>query len=148
MKWKLISLLAVTSLFWGACDSGGSGSSNNYPEPTVTNVTCSMCNGYGKITCPQCAGQGLVPYYGNYVFCPNCGGNRVVVCASCYGKGTITTPGGSKNISFGSGCSSHNGNKCSVYENGSTCNCSGFNGMNWRPCECSKCHHSAEKHDK
>lgn len=147
MKYKYFFLaVVIATLGMVSCDSGGSSSSYDYSEPTTKEVTCSNCNGSGRLMCSQCSGSGAVFFYGNMVACPGCGGYGKFVCNSCNGTGSVTVSSGSSSISFKGGGT---GDPCHYPIGASTCSglnkCSGFKeGSNFATC--GRCGHARSKH--
>ena len=64
-------------------------------------TTCNVCNGYGKIVCRACGGNGVVlqnyfdPFWGVWQTvsynCVYCWGKGAVTCVTCGGRGAIAT---------------------------------------------------------
>jgi hypothetical protein len=50
-------------------------------------MACSMCSGFGKISCPKCGGTGQLPDGGSYKTCFMCGGSGQATCPRCGGTG-------------------------------------------------------------
>jgi len=56
---------------------------------------CIGCRGKGKIKCPLCKGQGMLPKRGNIlekVECNGCGGVGEILCKLCGGVGKVRDP--------------------------------------------------------
>ena len=80
---------------------------------SFSQTKCSVCNGYGKLICRVCGGNGVVfqnyfnPYWGWQTMsycCAGCWGTGAVYCANCGGGGTVAST--QSNISFKSNTNS------------------------------------------
>lgn len=68
----------------------------------VAQNACSSCQGYGKLRCGSCGGNGVVyqqvwnPYYGTFQAvpyrCAACNGYGALICSNCGGKGYVPSP--------------------------------------------------------
>ena len=75
---------------------------------SYSQTRCTVCNGYGKLVCRVCCGNGVVfqnyfnPYWGVWqtasYSCTACWGKGGVSCVNCGGMGTIASS--QSNISF------------------------------------------------
>lgn len=58
-------------------------------------ITCSTCDGYGKIKCYHCNGSGVEYVYDEEeereipAICPKCNGEKVIECPTCFGRGDV-----------------------------------------------------------
>mmetsp|Transcript_6133 Transcript_6133/g.15827 ORF Transcript_6133/g.15827 Transcript_6133/m.15827 type:complete len:106 (-) Transcript_6133:267-584(-) len=59
-------------------------------------VSCSPCQGRGKLWCEACRGDGVMdwspfeePSVHRHCLCPSCNGSKDQTCLNCLGKGVV-----------------------------------------------------------